>query len=68
MFLSLYGYEAKASWYRKGLQVLEKQGNHKSNQTLHSQKLKRKKDTSIKKKEIIQPRKKKKKGGNKGEA
>ena len=42
MCLSLYDYQAKASRYRKGLTCLKNQATTNQNQTLHSQKLKRK--------------------------
>ena len=42
MCLSLYDYEAKASRYRKGLTFLKNGATANQNQTLHSQKLKRK--------------------------
>ena len=42
MCLSLYGYQAKASRYRKGLTYLKNRATTNQNQTLHSQKLKRK--------------------------
>ena len=41
MCLSLYGYQAKASRYRKGLTCLKNRATTKQNWTLHSQKLKR---------------------------
>ena len=42
MCLSLYDYQAKASQYRKGLTCVENRATTNQNQTLHSQKLKRK--------------------------
>ena len=42
MCLSLYDYQAKASRYRKGLTCLKNRATTNQNQTLHSQKLKRK--------------------------
>ena len=42
MCLSLYDYEAKASKYRKVLTYLKNRATISQNQTLHSQKLKRK--------------------------
>ena len=42
MCLCLHNYQAKASIYRKRLTYLKKQGSTNQNQTLHSQKLKRK--------------------------
>ena len=42
MCLSLYDYEAKAGRYRKGLTYLKNRTMTNQNQTLHSQKLKRK--------------------------
>ena len=42
MCLSLYDYQAKASRYRKGLTYLKNRATTNQNQTLHSQKLKRK--------------------------
>ena len=42
MCLSLYDYQAKASRYRKGLTYLKHRATTNQNQTLHSQKLKRK--------------------------
>ena len=42
MCLSLYNYQAKASRYRKGLKYLKNRATTNQNQTLHSQKLKRK--------------------------
>ena len=42
MCLSLYDYQAKASRYRKGLMYLKNKATTNQNQTLHSQKLKRK--------------------------
>ena len=40
--LSLYDYQAKASRYRKGLTYLKKRATTNQNQTLPSQKMKRK--------------------------
>ena len=42
MCLSLYDYQAKVSRYRKGLIYLKNRATTNQNQTLHSQKLKRK--------------------------
>ena len=42
MCLSLYDYQAKASSYSKGLMYLKNNTTTNQNQTLHSQKLKRK--------------------------
>ena len=42
MCLSLYEYQTKASRYRKGLTSLRNRATTNQNQTLHSQKLKRK--------------------------
>ena len=42
MHLHLYDYQAKASRYRKGLTFLKNRATTNQNQTLHSQKLKRK--------------------------
>ena len=42
MCLSLYDYQAKASRYRKGFMYLKNRETTNQNQTLHSQKLKRK--------------------------
>ena len=42
MCLSLYDYQAKASRYRKELTYLKNRATTNQNQTLHSQKLKRK--------------------------
>ena len=42
MCMSLYDYQAKASKYRKGLTCLKNRATKNQNQTLHSQKLKRK--------------------------
>ena len=42
MCLSLYDYQAKSSRYRKGLTYLKNRAIINQNQTLHSQKLKRK--------------------------
>ena len=42
MCLSLYDYQAKASGYRKGLTYLKNRATTNQNQTLYSQKLKRK--------------------------
>ena len=42
MCLSLYDYQTKASRYRKGLTYLKNRATTNQNQTLHSQKLKRK--------------------------
>ena len=42
MCLNLYDYQAKASRYRKGLIYLKNRATTNQNQTLHSQKLKRK--------------------------
>jgi len=39
---SLYDYQAKVSRYRKGLTYLKNRATTNQNQTLHSQKLKRK--------------------------
>ena len=41
MCLGLYDYQAKASRYRKGLTCLKNKATTNQNQTLHSQKLKR---------------------------
>ena len=41
MCLSLYDYHAKASRSRKGLTFLKNRANTNQNQTIHSQKLKR---------------------------
>ena len=38
----MYGYQAKAKRYRKGLTFLKNRATTSQNQTLHSQKLKRK--------------------------
>ena len=42
MCLGLYDYQTKASRYRKGLTYLKNRATTNQNQTLHSQKLKRK--------------------------
>ena len=42
MFLRLYDYQAKANRYSKGLTYLKNRATTNKNQTLHSQKLKRK--------------------------
>ena len=42
MCLNLYDYQAKASRYRKGLTYLKNRATKNQNQTLHTQKLKRK--------------------------
>ena len=42
MCLSLYDYQAKARRYRKGLTYLKNRASTNQNQTLHSQKMKRK--------------------------
>ena len=42
MCLSLYNFQAKASRYRKGLTYLKNRATTNQNQTLRSQKLKRK--------------------------
>ena len=42
MCLSLYDYKAKARRYKKGLTYLKNRATTNQNQTLHSQKLKRK--------------------------
>ena len=41
MCLSLYDYQAKASRYRNGLTFLKSRATTNQNQTIHSQKLKR---------------------------
>ena len=41
MCLSLYDYQAKESRYRKGLTYLKNRATTNQNQTIHSQKLKR---------------------------
>ena len=56
--LRLYDYQAKASRYRKGLTYLKNRATTNQNQTLHSQKLKRK-VLKHKQMETIQPKKEK---------
>ena len=56
MSLSLYDPQAKAKQIQEEVNILEKQGNHNQNQTIHSQKLKRK-GHSIEEMKIFQPKK-----------
>ena len=42
MCISLYDYHTKASKYRKGLRYLKNRATTNQNQTLHTQKMKRK--------------------------